>query len=73
MTWANQYLEMNHMGTTLCIGSSFSGLLYDYVPGYPYENYGPESLLYVEVFYGTTLLVLVLSMTLFVIIRPRKK
>ena len=73
MTWANQYLEMNHMGTMiLCIGSSTGGLFYDYIPGYLYEYYGPESLLYVEVFYGTSLLVLVVSMTAFVRLRPKR-
>ena len=73
MTWANQYLEMNHMGTmVLCIGSSTGGLLYDYIPGYLYEYYGPESLFYVEVFYGTSLLALVISMTAFVRLRPKR-
>ena len=73
MTWANQYLEMNHMGTMiLCIGSSTGGLLYDYIPGYLYEYYDPESLFYVEVFYGTSLLALVISMTVFVRLRPKR-
>ena len=73
MTWANQYLEMNHMGTMiLCIGSSCGGLLYDYVPGYLYEKYGPESLLFVELFYGIAVVVLVLIMTLFVKLRPKR-
>ena len=73
MTWANQYLEMNHMGTMiLCIGSSTGGLLYDYIPGYLYEYYGPESLFYVEVFYGTSLLALVISMTVFLRLRPKR-
>ena len=73
MTWANQYLEMNHMGTmVLCIGSSTGGLLYDYIPGYLYEYYGLESLFYVEIFYGTSLLALVISMTAFVRLRPKR-
>ena len=73
MTWASQYLEMNHMGTMiLCLGSSFGGIIYDYIPGYFYENYGPESLWYVEIFCATGLLILVTSMNVFVKFRRIK-
>ena len=73
MIWASQHLEMNHMGTMiLCLGSSFGGIIYDYIPGYFYENYGPESLLYVEIFCAAGLLILVTSMNVFVKCRPIK-
>ena len=73
MIWASQHLEMNHMGTViLCLGSSFGGIIYDYIPGYFYENYGPEFLFYVEIFCAAGLLILVTSMYVFVKFRPIK-
>ena len=61
------------MGTMiLCLGSSFGGIIYDYIRGYFYENYGPKSLLCVEIFCSAGLLILVMSMNVFVKFRPIK-
>ncbi len=71
MAWANQYLDMHHMGTmVLCIGSSVGCVIYDYVPGYFYEKYGPESFLYIEMVCGILFMIIVILMSLFVWLRP---
>ena len=64
---------MNHMGTMiLCIGSSTGGLVYDYVPGYFYDGYGPTAFLYIEVVCAIVFMIIVCLMTLFVWLRPKR-
>lgn len=65
MIWGNEHLRMNSMGVMVVyVGGSLGGMVYQYITGYFFENYGPNSLMYIMVMYSFLLLVAVAGMSL---------
>ena len=63
--WTNLYLEVNSMSVmVLMVGGSAGGFFYQFFTGYFFQNYGPDYLMYVMVFYSLMLAVIFACMQL---------
>jgi len=63
--WANQYIEIT--STTIAIinlGSSIGGIITQWLTGYAFQYHGPESFLYITVFYSVAIFLLFIVMHL---------
>lgn len=63
--WANRYIDLNSM-TIMCvnIGSSTGGMLVQWLTGYLFEYYGPNSFLYLIAAYSVAIFILFVVMHL---------
>ena len=67
MSWGNAYMDINSMGVMVfLLGASCGGYIYQYLPGYLFEEYGPRSLTYVFVVYSIGMAIVYTIMSVFV-------